>query len=65
MALDDNFLRLDPQNYNTELESLLATSSLSLDDCEALYQNGKMSKEELEYAKGWFEFYSSNTVEKQ
>lgn len=57
MALEDNFLRLDPQNHNTELESLLATSSLSLDDCEALYQNCKMSKEELEYAKGWFEFY--------
>lgn len=57
MALEDEFLRLDPQNYDTELESLLATSSLSLDDCEALYQNGKMSKEELDYAKGWFEFY--------
>ena len=57
MALEDNFLRLDPQNHNTELESLLATSSLSLDDCEDLYKNGKMSKEELEYAKGWFEFY--------
>lgn len=57
MALEDEFLRLDPQNYNTELESLLATSSLSLDDCEALYKNGKMSKEELDYARGWFEFY--------
>lgn len=57
MALEDEFLRLDPQNYNTELESLLATSSLSLDDCEALYKNGKISKEELDYARGWFEFY--------
>ena len=60
MGCEDNFLRLDPLNYDTELESLLATSSLSLDDCEALYQNGKISKEELEYAKGWFEFYASN-----
>lgn len=57
MASEDNFLRLDPLNYDTELESLLATSSLSLNDCEALYKNGKISKEELEYAKGWFEFY--------
>lgn len=57
MASEDNFLRLDPLNYDTELESLLATSSLSLDDCKSLYQNGKMSKEELEYARGWFEFY--------
>lgn len=60
MGREDNFLRLDPYNYDAELESLLATSSLSLDDCEALYQNGKMSKEELEYARGWFEFYASN-----
>ena len=52
MALEDSFLRLDPQNYNTELESLLATSSLSLDDYEALYRNRKMSKEELDYARG-------------
>lgn len=57
MASEDNFLKLDPHNYNTELESLLAASSLSLDDCEALYQNNKMSKEDFEYCKDWFEFY--------
>ena len=60
MASEDNFLRLDPLNYDTELESLLATSSLSLDDCEALYQNGKMSEEDIKYARNWFEFYASN-----
>lgn len=47
MAYEDNFLQLDPHNYDTELESLLATSSLSLDDCETLFQNGKISKEDL------------------
>ncbi len=57
MALEDEFLRLDPYNYDTELESLLATSSLSLDDCEALYQNGKMSEGDIKYARDWFEFY--------
>mgnify|MGYP000599158733 FL=1 len=57
MAYEDNFLQLDPHNYDTELESLLATSSLSLDNCETLFQNGKISKEEFEYAKDWFEFY--------
>lgn len=57
MAYEDNFLQLDTHNYDTELKSLLATSSLSLDDCEALFQNGKMSKEDFEYARGWFEFY--------
>ena len=57
MAYEDNFLQLDPHNYDTELESLLATSSLSFDDFETLFQNGKISKEDFEYAKDWFEFY--------
>ena len=60
MGSEDNFLRLDPLNYDTELESLLATSSLSLDDCEALYQNGKISEEDIKYARDWFKFYASN-----
>lgn len=60
MASEDNFLRLDHLNYDTELESLLATSSLSLDDCESLYHNGKMSEEDIKYARDWFEFYASN-----
>lgn len=64
MASEDNFLSLDPYNHDTELESLLATSSLSLDDYEALLQNGQMSKEDHKYCLGWFEFYSSNEVEK-
>ncbi len=57
MASEDNFLRLDPNNFDTELESLLATSSLSFDDCEALYQNNEMSKSDFEYCKEWFGFY--------
>lgn len=57
MSYEDNFLQHDPSNYDTELESLLATSSLSLDDCETLFQNGKISKEDFEYAKDWFKFY--------
>ncbi len=57
MASEDNFLNQDPYNYDSELESLLATSSLSLDDCEVLFQNNKISKEEFEYCKDWFEFY--------
>lgn len=64
MASEDNFLSLDPYNHDTELESLLATSSLSLEDIEALYYCGAMSKEEYEFCLGWFEFYSSNEVEK-
>nr|DAJ74762.1 MAG TPA: hypothetical protein [Caudoviricetes sp.] len=58
MASEDNFFKLNPYSYDTELESLLATSSLSLDDCEVLYQNGKISKEDFEYCQEWFEFYA-------
>lgn len=57
MASEDNFLRLDPLYEYTELKSLLETSSLSFDDCETLYQNGKMNKEDYEYARNWFGFY--------
>ena len=55
MASEDIFLRLDPNDYDTELESLLATSSLYLDDCESLYHNGKITKEDFEYCKEWFD----------
>lgn len=57
MASEDNFLNLDPYNFDTELQSLLATSSLSFDDCETLFQDNKMSKDDFEYCKDWFEFY--------
>ncbi len=55
MASEDNFLRLDPNNHTTELDSLLATSSFSLGDCESLYHNGKITKEDFEYCKEWFD----------
>ena len=55
MATEDNFLRLDFNNHTTELESLLATSSFSLGDCESLYHNGKITKEDFEYCKDWFD----------
>lgn len=59
MAWEDCFLRLDPNNYDTEIQSLLATSSLTFDDCISLYENGNMSKEDFEFAKGWFEFFEN------
>lgn len=55
MASEDNFLRLDSQNYQTELEFLLGSSLLSFDDCEALYNSKKMSKEDFELCKEYFE----------
>lgn len=59
MAWEDWFLRLDPNNYDTEIQSLLETSSLTFDDCIALYENDNMSKEDFEFAKGWFEFFEN------
>lgn len=55
MASEDNFLRLNSQNYQTELEYLLNSSLLSFDDCEELYNSRKMSKEDFEYCKEYFE----------
>lgn len=55
MASEDNFLNLDPSNYNTELEWLLALGSFSFEDYRGLYQNGKISKEDFELCKEYFE----------
>lgn len=55
MALEDNFLNNDPQNYQTELEFLLNSGSLSFDDCEALFGSKKITKEDFEYCKEFFE----------
>lgn len=55
MASEDNFLKLNSQNYQTELEFLLDSSLLSFDDCEELYNSRKMSKEDFEYCKEYFE----------
>nr|DAU01404.1 MAG TPA: hypothetical protein [Caudoviricetes sp.]DAY81761.1 MAG TPA: hypothetical protein [Caudoviricetes sp.] len=55
MALEDNFLNKDPQNYQTELEFLLNSGSLSFDDCEALFGSKKITKEDFEYCKEYFE----------
>lgn len=55
MASEDNFLNSDPFNYDTELEYLLGSGSLSFDDCEALFESKKMSKEDFELCKEYFE----------
>lgn len=55
MASEDNFLNNDPQNYQTELEFLLNSGSLSFDDCEALFRSKKITKEDFEYCKEYFE----------
>ena len=54
MALEDNFLRLDPLNYNSELEELLFNGAFSFDDCKKLYENKKMSTDDFAYCKDFF-----------
>lgn len=54
MASEDNFLRLDPMNYDNEVESLILQGFLSLDDIEALYYNDTISRSEYEEYKNLF-----------
>ena len=54
MALEDNFLRLDPYNYNSGFEGLLFNGSFSFDDCETLFESKKISKEDFELCKEFF-----------
>lgn len=55
MASEDNFLNSDPFNYDTELEWLLALGSFSFEDYRGLYQDGKISEEDFELCKEYFE----------
>jgi len=55
MALEDNFLNLDPFNFDSELEHLLCIGFLSYDDCVNSYENGDMSKADFDYCKEYFE----------
>ena len=54
MGLEDNFLRLDPYNYDTEIEYLLGEGIFNYDDCVALYENEMLSEEEFQYCKEFF-----------
>lgn len=47
MASEDNFLKLDTNNYNEELFYRLSNGQLTLDDCIDLFADGFISKETL------------------
>ena len=47
MATEDNFLRLDTNNYNNELFYRLNNQELTLDDYIDLFTDGYISKETL------------------
>ena len=44
MRSEDNFLRLDPYNYDSEIEYLLDKGMFNYDDCVALHENKQMSE---------------------
>ena len=47
MASEDNFLKLDTNNYNSELFYRLAVQQLTLDDCIDLFTDGFITRETL------------------
>lgn len=49
--MSEHFLRLDPNNYNTELEYLLDNDIFKFEDYKEFYTSGKMSKEDFEIVK--------------
>jgi len=54
MGSEDNFLRLDPMQCDTEIEYLLKIQDCSLEDITKLYEQGEISEFDYEYAKSYF-----------
>ena len=52
--MSEYFLKLDPNNYDTELDYLLDTEIFSFDGFKILYQNGKISKKDFEKVKVFY-----------
>jgi 5-methylcytosine-specific restriction endonuclease McrBC GTP-binding regulatory subunit McrB len=52
--MSEYFLRLDPNNYNSELEYLLDNDIFKLEDYKEFYTSGKMSKEDFETVKDYY-----------
>lgn len=50
MASEDNFLRLDPYNYDTEWEYMIANYTFSLSEVINLFKQGLITAEEYMYA---------------
>ena len=52
--MSEYFLKLDPNNYDTELDYLLDNHIFEFEDYKLLFESGEMSKEDFEKVK---EFY--------
>ena len=53
--MSEYFLKLDPNNYDTELDYLLDNNIFEFDDYKSFFENGKISKEDFEKVKGFYE----------
>ena len=52
--MSEHFLRLDPNNYNSELEYLLDNDIFKLEDYKEFFESCKMSKEDFETVKDFY-----------
>ena len=52
--MSEYFLKLGPNNYDTELDYLLNNGIFSFDEFKSLYQEGKLSKEDFEKVKDFY-----------
>ena len=52
--MSEHFLKLDPNNYDTELDYLLGNNIFEFDDYKLFFENGKISKEDFEKVKDFY-----------
>jgi hypothetical protein len=54
VIMSEYFLRLDPNNYNTELEYLLYNDVFKFEDYKEFYECNKMSEKDWETVKDYY-----------
>lgn len=52
--MSEYFLKLGPNNYDTELDYLLDNHIFEFDDYEAFFESSKISKEDFEKVKDFY-----------
>ena len=52
--MSEHFLKLDPNNYDTEFDYLLNNGIFSFDEFKSLYQEGKITNEDFEKVKDFY-----------
>lgn len=56
--MSEYFLKLDPNNYNSELEYLLDSDTYTFQDYQEFYCEGLLNNKEWEKVKDYYETYS-------